>query len=521
MHTQNINLLTIKNLSIKINNLTLISNLNIKINAGDKIAVIGEEGNGKSTLLSLISNQQLFLPFTYQGQINISAKKIGYLLQTTPEKIKKFSPLELFIFNELENVNNWEKYNEINYIHECLQQVNLDKNIIEQNTPIKNLSGGEQIKLQLAKIIFNKPDFLLLDEPTNNLDIETLTWLEKYIKSTSLACLFVSHDIHLLSQAATHILHLEKIHRKSLSQYTFIKSSYADYIQTRNKRINWENNESSRQKRKYESQRKKLLSVKDKVRQDQENILSSFTRRLLNKKMKNILSQQTKLEKQELLKKPDPEEAIQFSFDSNIKIHRHKIIARLKIKNLSIENKTLIKNISLNISGPAKICFIGPNGSGKSTLLNKLFSHIQKTTGQTPGYFPQDYANFFTKAQNTLEYLTSDYQLDQTTAQSILGQLKFTPEEMFSPPNKLSGGQQAKLILCCLSLSKKEILILDEPTSNLSPLSIPILIQALQKFQGCLITTSHDREFIAKIFTDIYQINNQQLIKISNPEKIV
>lgn len=505
--------LTVTNLTVFLSSTRpLIKNLSFTINQKDKIAIIGEEGNGKSTLLKIIANASLPDNIHYQGQINHHSNRFGYLPQVIPTDQLSLHILPFLISDSSTKITDWSLLNNYHHLNQCLQQVGLPADIIELEKPLSGFSGGEQIKIYLAKILIGQPDLLILDEPTNNLDLNTICWLEKLIKSSLLPIIYVSHDIKLLQKTATHILHLEQITNKQQSRHTFIKSNYTDYTHNRQQKIIWETKESARQKRQYQSTLSKLLSIKNNVVRDQNRIIDSSARRLLNKRMKTILSQQKKLEKKALLPQPDIEESINLNFSLNTKPNPQQIIVQLSLPILKIKQKTLLKNIDLQILGTDKICFIGPNGSGKSTLLKTIYQQILQT-GKKVGYFPQTLSSFFDLPNHdSIRYVMHyNSKHNETTTRQLLGQLKFTSEEMASQPHQLSGGQQTKLILLCLAVGNFSILILDEPTRNLSPLSSPVLFSSLRKYPGCIISASHDRTYIEQVANKIYHFHNQTL----------
>jgi ATPase subunit of ABC transporter with duplicated ATPase domains len=513
MFTHSHSYLTVTNLTVFLNDRKLIADLQFKINPGDKVAIIGEEGNCKSTLLKIIADEPLPENIKYQGEITKNYHQFGYLPQTIPAIYHDFTTLQFLLYNPKTKEFDWDVLNDFTPINSIFAKFHLPSSWLEQPVRFDQLSGGEQIKLFLARILLSCPEIIFLDEPTNNLDLATIKWLENFIRTTTLPILYVSHDIKLLKNTATHILHLEQTKNKQQAHSTFGKSTYSEYIENRVHKLDWEETESNRQKRKQSQTIHKLHDIKNKVQTDQENILDSGTRRLLNKRMKTVISQQKKLDKQELLPAPDVEEAIKIDFSHSPHLPKYKKIIHLNFNKLTVGDKTILQKTNLEINGPAKICFTGPNGCGKSTLLKQIYHDLLSDQIKV-GYLPQNHLDFF----SIPEYRAIDYvryynsKLDESAARSLLGQLKFTPREMLELPTQLSGGQMTKLILLCLSLGNFSILILDEPTRNLSPLSLPIIISALQKFPGCLLCASHDREFIDQVFAQVYRFEDRKLI---------
>ena len=235
--------------------------------------------------------------------------------------------------------------------------------------------------------------------------------------------------------------------------------------------------------------------------------------RLLKEKMHTVKSIGRRLEKEEanLTEKPDYEEAIDIFFDEDIKVANGKQVLDYKLDELKAGDRILSKNIDLKVIGPEKICIMGKNGAGKTTLLKKIKSECQ-TLNLRVGYMPQSYSDFEKGEINAIEYLANSFAKDeQTKASNFLGSLNFKREEMFRNIADLSGGQKAKLFFAKMNLDKAEVLILDEPTRNLSPLSKPEIIEALKNYKGAIIAVSHDREFIDQVFDKIYELNGNGL----------
>ena len=228
-------MLDIKNLTLKTikGEKEIIKDLNLTINDNDKIAIIGEEGNGKSTLLKCIYNQDLIKDYIIvTGKIVKNNLNIGYLEQFLDSEWNTQLVSEYFLKDEACSEIDYEKYSEIYKLDSIFKKLNLDYDKFENNL-IGNLSGGEKVKIQIAKILLNSPDLLLLDEPTNDIDIETLEWLEKFILESKVPVVFISHDEVLLENVANGILHLEQINNKTKAKYTIEHIGYKEYIEKR------------------------------------------------------------------------------------------------------------------------------------------------------------------------------------------------------------------------------------------------------------------------------------------------
>lgn len=506
-------MIEIKNLSIKVNDRYLIKDLTLNLNKNDKLAIIGEEGNGKSTLLKCIIDKFDYAEIT--GTINLNNNKIGYLEQNIKEEYKN-QKVNDYIF-----INDIDYYNKINSFYKYLEILNLKDNILDKY--LNTLSGGEKIKIAILKLLLNDNDALLLDEPTNDLDIETLLWLENFINRIDIPIIYISHDETLLSKTANMILHLESLKRKTECKHTLLKIRYEEYVDLRLRTINNQTQIHNFERKELEKREEKLKKQKQRVEFEQNNISRSNPHggRLLKKKMHNIKSQERKIENLDITEKPDPEEAINFIFEK-VYIPNDKKILSLKLDILKVKNNILSKNIELNIRGNEHICIIGKNGVGKTTLIRIIYDNLKDRKDIKIGYMPQDYSEAFDGYDNVLDYITNNSKNKDeiTKARMYLGNMKFTSEEMISKINNLSGGSKAKLILMKLVLEKSNVLILDEPTRNVSPLSNPVIRKVLKEFKGTIISISHDRKYIEEVVNKLYVLTNNGLNLIRKDDYI-
>ena len=348
-------MLEIKDLSISINDRYLVKNLNLVLNKGDKLAIIGEEGNGKSTLLKSILGICKYAEIS--GAINLKGNSIGYLEQTiSDDKLDK--KVYDFLF-----VNEMDYYDKINNLYKYLELIDLNDGILAQK--IGTLSGGEKVKISILKLLLNEYDILFLDEPTNDLDIETLEWLENFINNTNKPIIYVSHDETLLVNTANMILHLEQIKNKTDCRHTLLKIDYDTYVSQRLRKIDKLTQVAKSEKRESNIQREKLQRVRQKVEYQQDTISRADPHgaKVLKKKMHTLKSQEKKLDNAELTEIPDVEESINFFFE-NVDIPKTKNIISLNIEQLKVSDKVLSQNIKLDIVGNVHLCIIGKNGVG-------------------------------------------------------------------------------------------------------------------------------------------------------------
>ncbi len=498
-------MLEVKDLSISILGKQLVKHLSFILNKNDKLAVIGEEGNGKSTLLKAILGICSYAKV--EGKINMKENRIGYLEQSISKENLPKKVLE-FLF-----LNNVDYYNKRNRFYRYLDWMHLNDEILERT--IDNLSGGEKVKIGILKLLLEEYDILFLDEPTNDLDIETLKWLEQFINHTTKPILYVSHDETLLARTANMILHLEQIKHKTDCRNTLLKIDYDTYITKRYGAIERQRQIAGQERRKFQQKQEKLRQITQKVEYQQNTISRSDPHgaRLLKKKMHSLKAQEKKLNNVELVDLPDVEEEIHFFFES-ITIPRTKKIIDLNIPQLVINSKCLSRNIVLSVIGNKHICIIGKNGVGKSTLLKQIWSQLNHRNDIKVGYMPQNYADVLNDEDRVLDFICPNKKKeDITKARMYLGNMKFTKEEMVGKINQLSNGTKAKLLLIKLVLDKCNVLLLDEPTRNVSPLSNPVIRRVLKEYQGTIISASHDRRYIAEVIDDLYLLTPNGLIK--------
>ncbi len=498
-------MLEIKDLSISFQGRFLIKNLSLTLKEKDKLAIIGEEGNGKTTLLKTILGMDLGQEVT--GIINTKNLRIGYLPQAMEEKFQKVTVSQFLWKNEE------EYYDTIGKFYSYLETFALKEEVIQQE--IHTLSGGEKVKVGILKLLLEENDILFLDEPTNDLDLETLIWLEDFICREKRPILYVSHDEILLKETANRILHLEQIKNQSDCRYTLANMDYTSYLASRMQDIENQEQQAKFEKRQWNKKQEKLNRVMQKVEYQQATISRSDPHgaKLLKKKMHSLKSQERKLAATTPIENPDIEEAINLTF-AEVELPKRKKILDFHLTELTNNEKILAKNIHLEVIGNEHICITGKNGIGKSTLIKEIYQTLKERCDLQVGYMPQNYEDILPNDGSVLDFLTESKDKEEMTkVYSYLGNLKLTEEEMRGKINRLSNGTKAKVLLLQLVLKKYNVLILDEPTRNISPLSIPIICQALKKFQGAIISISHDRTYISEVIHQVYELTENGLIK--------
>ena len=499
---------------IKINHLTitqnkdlrdLISNLNITIQDGEKVAIIGEEGNGKSTLLRTLMGERL-ADFTIRGEIQSDLQSLAYIPQHLPEELKKKS-LQDYFFLESANLD-------YSILYRLAEELHFDSSRFTSDQEIGSLSGGEALKIQLIHELAKPFEILFLDEPSNDLDLETVDWLKGQIQKTRQTVIFISHDEDFLSQTADTIVHLRLVKHRKEAETLVEHLDYDCYSEQRKADFARKSQQAANDQRSYEKTMEKHRRVKQKVETALRNTKNDVAGRLLAKKMKNVLSQEKRFEKeaQSMTQKPLEEEQIQLFFSDIQPLPASKVLVQLEKENLSIGERVLAQELQLTVRGQDKIGIIGPNGIGKSTLLAKLQQLLNNKREISLGFMPQDYQETLNLDLSPVEFLSqTGHKEELQKIQSHLASLNFSYPEMHHKIHSLSGGQQGKLLLLNLVLRKPNFLLLDEPTRNFSPTSQPEIRKLFANYPGGLVTVSHDRRFLKEVCRSIYRLTKNGL----------
>lgn len=519
-------MLNLTNITVSFGGRDLYKNISFQINPKDKIGVVGKNGAGKSTMLKLIIGEQK----ATSGTINMTnSLSIGYL----PQEINVNSNEE--ILNEVLQANKKlleinRRLNEINkeittrtdyesesYMTLLTELSDLNEQLIhldgdnqlkdaelllkglgfnqnEIKKPYSSFSGGWKMRVELAKLLIQKPGVVLLDEPTNHLDIESIQWLERYLKSYAGIILLISHDKQFLDNITNRTIELAN---GKLYDY---KCNYSKYLQLREEEI--------------------ITQIAAKKNQEK---MVKHTQELINKfrakKNKAAFAQSLikKLDKLEDIEIDQLEkDRIQFQFPEP----SHSGKETLKIAGLgkSYGDKQIFKKVDLSIARGEKIALIGKNGMGKSTFIKSIvkdieFSgNIQLGHQVMMGYFAQDEAHKLDPKKTVFETI-DDVAVGEVRKQirPILGSFLFSGEDIDKKVQVLSGGEKTRLSLCKLLLQPNNFLILDEPTNHLDMASKEILKDALNSYSGTLLLVSHDRGFLDGLTDRVYFIKDQSI----------
>lgn len=503
----------------------ILSGVKLEVQHRDRVALVGRNGAGKSTLLKIIAGQ-----LSYDSGEIIMPKgiKLGYLdqhaglesdLSIWDEMMTVFEPLKQLEQQirslELQMAEptiyeNAERYQKITAEYDQLQhdfkerggfQYEADTRSVlhgmqfypdSYEQSISSLSGGQRTRLALAKLLLTKSELLILDEPTNHLDIETLNWLENYLKNYDGAILIVSHDRYFLDQVVSIVYEVSRHH---VTKFTGNYSSYLDQ-----KAKNYE-----RDLKLYEKQMDEKAKLETFV---QKNLARASTTKMAQSRRKV-------LEKTEWMDSPDGDEkSATFTFD----IEKQSGNDVLSVDDLTIGygQTPISEHINMRAYRKDRIALVGPNGVGKSTLLKTIIKDLPALSGDIRygtnvqlGYYDQDLAKLSTN-RTVLREIWDEWPLmNEKDVRTVLGRFLFSGEDVDKIVHDLSGGEKARLTLAKLMLEKNNVLILDEPTNHLDLDSKEVLENALIDFPGTLIFVSHDRYFINRIATKVVELSNE------------
>ena len=513
--------------AITFGNNTILEEINFTINKSDRIAIVGRNGSGKTSLLkSLVDNDMLESGIGLDDLriVKIGKPSIGYQEQhafsnldvtlldeilkvykditNLENKIKKLE--DKMISNAtsetiLEYTDCIERYKLIGgYSYKKEYEVALNKFGFSSEDKMKKLSefsGGQRTKISFLKLLLSKPDILLLDEPTNHLDIVTVEWLEEYLSNYPKALVVISHDRMFLDKI------VNKVYEIEYATLTLYKGNYSSY--ELQKKLNYE-----KQLADYEFQQKEIKRLQD--------IADRF--RYKPSKASMAMSKLRKIEQMTIIAKPDHADTRNWNF--LLKVDDYSSNNVLSVKDLVIGyQKIPLEKVSFNLYKGQKLAIIGENGKGKSTLIKTLMGIIPKISGKfTYGYNVNkeyfDQQMEFLNDENTVfdEYLQAFPTEDSQQVRNILGTFMFSGEDVFKKIKVLSGGEKVRLQLCKILRKSPNLLILDEPTNHLDIFSKEKLESLLTEYNGTVLFVSHDRYFINKVADSLLVFENDEVV---------
>ena len=495
----------------------LVRDFTFALNPGDKAAIIGEEGNGKSTLLKLIYDENLVEGYVeWSGTIQKDGMILGYLSQELPEEDRDKTAYE-FCCGEEAFLDSSPKE-----VADAAAKLRFPADLFYSDRKMGTFSGGEKVKLRMALLTLRRPDCYLLDEPSNDLDIETLEWLESFIRECPQPVLYISHDEMLLENTANVIIHLEQLRRKTLPRYTVARMGYRRYVEERLSKFAHQEQVAKKEREEERKRQEKLRKIEQKVQHQLDNIAYSdrdHVGKMLKKKMKSVKSMEHRFdrEREDMTEFPDSEEAILVGFGPDTAAPGGKTVVDFSLPRLEAGGELLARNIRLYVRGAEHVCIIGNNGAGKTTLLRQIANELLPRRDLKAAYMPQDYGETVDQGQTPVEFLAKSGEKEELTrVKTYLGSMKYTPEEQGHSIAELSGGQKAKLFFLKMILDGANVLVLDEPTRNFSPLSGPVIRGILRDFPGCIISVSHDRRYIGEACGTLYRMTSGGLVEAEN-----
>ena len=494
---------------------TILNGFDLVLNRGDKAVLVGEEGNGKSTLLKWIYDPRLVEDYAdAEGIRTTQGELLSYLPQELREEDKEKTVYEFF--SEIPAFQEGSP----SELRKTAAELGLMEELFYSDQKMRSLSGGERVKVQMAGLLLSGPDILLLDEPSNDIDLSTLRSLEELINRFSGAVLYISHDETLIERTANRVILIEQLRRKTVSKVTVANVPFRTFMEERARAFDKQMQEAYSERREEKKAMERFRRIEQKVESDLRNISRQDPAggRLLKKKMKAVKSLEKRYDREheEMTEVPEEEAPITIRFERQKAMPSGKTVIEYSLPELRApDGRLLSENIVLNVRGPEKICIIGDNGSGKTTLIRKIAEELLSRQDLSACYMSQNYEETLPYDLTPVEYLAPSGKKDDVTAvRTYLGSMKYTKDEMFHPIRELSGGQKAKLLLLKISLTEADVLVLDEPTRNFSPLSGPEVRGILQKFPGAIISVSHDRKYISEVCDKVCRLNANGLKEI-------
>ncbi|WP_047548290.1 ABC-F family ATP-binding cassette domain-containing protein [Psychroserpens sp. Hel_I_66] len=521
-------MISVDNLAVEFSGQTLFSDVSFTINADDKIALMGKNGAGKSTMMKIIAGVQ------NPTRGNVRTPKdavIAYLPQhlltednTTvfDEASKAFSHV-FEMRDEMEGLNKQletrtdyesdeymkiiERVSDLGEKYYALEDVNYDAEVEKAlkglgfkqddfNRQTNEFSGGWRMRIELAKILLQKPDLILLDEPTNHIDIESVIWLEDFLVNKANAVVVISHDRAFIDNITNRTIEV------TMGRIYDYKAKYTHYLQLREDR-------RAHQIKAYQEQQKFIA--------DNQAFIDRF--KGTYSKTNQVTSRERMLEKLQIIEIDDVDtSALKLRFPPTQRSGDYPVT--IKEVSKSYGNHTVFKNANMSISRGEKVCFVGRNGEGKSTMIKAILGEIEVegtcSLGHNVkvGYFAQNQAALLDENLTIFQTVDEVAKGDvRTQIKNILGRFMFKGDDIDKKVSMLSGGEKTRLAMVKLLLEPVNLLILDEPTNHLDLKSKDVLKEALQDFDGTLILVSHDRDFLQGLAKKVFEFKDQRVIE--------
>lgn len=521
--------LHLDNISVSFGENEILKNVCFEVNTKDKVAIVGRNGCGKTTLLRVITGEQdIDIDIKNESKIQRSGKfQIGYLKQIAFENDQETFENEILkSYSDVLEIKKQLKEHEKSMQENCTQEDIVKHDMLltkydllggynyqkEYNTAIKKFgflqqdklkklcefSGGQRTKIALIKLLLSKPDLLILDEPTNHLDITSIEWLEEYLSSYSKAVVVVSHDRAFLDKFVNVVYEIE---RHKTKKYI---GNYSQFV--KNKELNYE--KELKEYKEYSEEKTRLQALADRFR------YKATKAKMAQSKLKQI-------ERMGEMEAPEIADTKAFSFNTKPRIDSGEEV--LFAQNIEIGYDKPLSKLNFRISRGDRIGIVGGNGLGKSTLLKTIVGKTPLLAGKIKfginveiGYFDQQSATNNIANETVLDSFLNEFPEEDTqNARRILGMFCFSQDEVFKNLRELSGGERVRLELCKILQKHPNFLILDEPTNHMDIVSKEALEKILLNYKGTLLFVSHDRYFVNKIANNliVFEDNNSIFLK--------
>jgi ATP-binding cassette subfamily F protein 3 len=519
-------MISVDAVSVEFSGTVLFSNITFNINENDRIALMGKNGAGKSTLLKILAG------VNKPTRGKVSAPKdavIAYLPQhllteddatVFEEASKAFSKVHGMkqrmdeLNHQLETRTDYEsdayakiieEVSELSEKYYSIEDINYDAEVEKTllglgflrsdfTRPTSEFSGGWRMRIELAKILLQKPDLILLDEPTNHLDIESVQWLEEFLKNNAKAVIVISHDKTFVDNLTNRTIEI------TMGRIYDYKTNYSHYLQLRKER-------REQQQKQFDDQAKQIAEIREFI----ERFKGTYSKTL------QVQSRVKMLEKMEIVEVDEVDSsALNLKFPPAPRSGNYPVIVDGMTKRYG--NHLVFQDVSLTIARGDKVAFVGKNGEGKSTLVKAIMGEIdfdgrcQLGHGALIGYFAQNQASLLDGELTVFQTIDQIAEGDiRTRIKDILGAFMFSGDAIDKKVKMLSGGERTRLAMIKLLLQPVNLLILDEPTNHLDIKTKDILKDALRAFDGTLILVSHDRDFLDGLATKVFEFGNKRV----------
>ena len=520
-------MLNIHNLSVSFSGEYLFKEISFKLISGDRVGLIGKNGAGKSTLLKLLSKEtemdsgsiayekdlkigflkqdidfdkgRTVLDEAYQAfsEIKTLEKKQNEINTQLSQRTDYESQAYLELINDLSDVNDRYEliggYNYQGHTEKILQGLGFKREDFDKNTD--TFSGGWRMRIELAKLLLQSNDLLLLDEPTNHLDIESIIWLENFLKSFLGAVVIVSHDKMFLNNVTNRTIDI------SLGRIYDFNKPYSKYLVLREE---------------IKSQQISAQKNQEKHIQHTEKLIQKFKAKASKASMAQSLIK--KIEKIDRIEVDQDDNSV-MKLNFNISINPGKVVTEIENLSKNYGDNMVLSDVNLLIERKSKIAFVGQNGQGKSTLAKIMVGELTPSSGNSKlghnvqiGYFAQNQAEYLDGSKTVLQtMIDSANETNRSKVRDVLGSFLFKGDDVEKYVRVLSGGERNRLALAKLLLQPFNVLVMDEPTNHLDIKSKSVLKQALVKFDGTLILVSHDRDFLQNLTNKVYEFKSQKI----------